>query len=162
MITNEELKEYLFNLSNDLDNSTNEMVSRLFLYKMTKEDRYKYFSNMYLKDNLPTKVTNYDSSFISKDFDLEIYDRFLDNLDDYVRSQEKQLDELIVRHQMAVKIFRLIITLPYPICDIMYLTYFKNRNVSDIVSTLFISRPTYFRLKRKGFNMLLDMLNQTE
>lgn len=162
MISRKDLKKSLMNLYEDLNNSTNSIVHKLILYNMTKEDRYKYYRNMYLKDFLPTQVVDYKKPFISSDFDLEIYDRFIDNLDAYIESQEKSLNDLICKHQRAVKIFRLIITLPSPMSDVLYLTYFKQMPIPDVMSTLYMSRPTYFRNKRNAINLIYDSLNSKE
>lgn len=155
----DDLKKRLNSLYDNLRYSNEEILSKYYLLNLSKNDRDEYFKKIFFNDYLPTKVINYSKDKVNQDIDLEILDKFVSGIDDYVRNQEIELNRVIVNHQTAVKIFREIISLPSPMSDLLYLTYFKKYKSSQVMAKLFLSRPTYFRTKRIAINMLLNKLN---
>lgn len=154
----EELKKLLANLYYDLKSSNEEILKKYFLFNMTKKDRDEYYKKIFIDENLPTNVINYEKDMITKDIDFEFLDRFVQGLDEYIKSQESELNSVIIKQQNAVKLFREIISLPSPMSEVLYLTYFKKMNHKEVMASLYMSRPTYFRTKRTAISLLLKKI----
>lgn len=153
-----ELKKRLDNLYDDLNNSNDEILKKYYLFDMSKNDREEYFRKIYIDECLPTRVMNYDRDRIDKDFDYDVFDRFISSIDEYIVAQEEELNKIIANHQNAVILFREVINLPSPMSDILYLSYFKQMSTKEIMSKLYMSRPTYFRTKRAAITLLLSKI----
>ena len=160
-----QLKCILDNLFIDLHCPNEDVLKRLAFYNMTKRDREFILRKLYDDYNLPTKVsTTYSGVYSSDKFDPDvehaIYEKYINGFDEYLKKQEKTIEQIIKNNQTAVRIFRHIIALETPYSDILYLTYYRKYDIETITNILYISRPTYFRLKKKALIKLLEKINR--
>lgn len=79
---------------------------------------------------------------------------FSEGYDKFIMSMEKEYYDLTQRRRRATILLSRILSLSYPYSRLMYLTYYMNIDQPTIVSSLFISRATYYRLKSKAINAL--------
>ncbi len=162
-----ELKCRLNNLYLDLRCSNETIVRQLVLYSMTRKDRERVLRELYDMDFLPYKTTNpevgiYRKVKVDPKVDAERFEKYLTGFDEYLRRQEKQIDTMIYNNRVAVELFRYIITLEVPYCDVLYLSYFKKLSVDEVCKILYLSRPSYFRAKKQALKKLLDMYNTND
>ena len=120
---------------------------------------------LYDNCNLPIKISTpfsdvYSSDKFNPDVEHAIYEKYINGFDEYLKNQEKTIEQIIKNNQTAVRIFRHIIALEAPYSDLLYLTYYRKYDVETITSILYISRPTYFRLRKKALYKLLEKLNR--
>lgn len=162
-----ELKCRLNNLDLDLRCSNESIIKQLVLYSMTRKDREHMLRELYDLDYLPVRISNLDSNvYHSKicdpKIDAERFEKYLTGFDEYLKRQEKAIDSMIYNNRVAVKLFRILISLEAPDSDVLYLTYFKKLSVDEVCGILFISRPSYFRAKKHALKRLLDKYNADE
>lgn len=155
----EELIITLDNLYETMRTFSSDISSNYKLYCMSKEDREEYYREAYIKDNELVEVVDYSRIVVEKDYDLGIMDKLVGSMNQYIEMQENKLNNTIIRYQNAVKVFKAIVDLPTPMSDVLYLTYFKKMNANEISKCIFISRASYFRIKRTAIALLLSNIS---
>ena len=160
-MTMEELNYRLRHMYYDLRCSNVELLKKLLLYGATKKDREEIFRQMYDLDYLPVKVNNLGESF-QEDTDMECFDNYVQGFEEYLRQQEMEIDLFIRNNQIAVNIFLHLIRLKSPYSDVLYLLYFKNVDAKDVKCTMFLSRPSFYRVKKNAMIELLNSINNDE
>ena len=141
-----EIKLRLSTLSEDITiaGEDNGMVIRAALeYAKGKEDAAL---DMYTKQYVPTKVVAYDGE-IKGECDMnEVLMEFSDGYEEFLESINKRAGTLIDRYSEAVGLLFTILSLPKPYSSILYLKYYKEETVKNIMLKLHLSRSSYFRL----------------
>lgn len=154
-----ELKTRLETLYDDLVITNRETTELLSFISKSGDERRKMLDDMYFKDNAPVKVLG--TEFLGrKEADItgemialsSKYDEFIDRL-------HKEAYGMMARHNEAVDIFYMILSLPEPYCKILYLRYFRRLSCKETMSCLYQSRTTFFRNLNKAIELLLRDLD---
>lgn len=157
-----QLKEILDNLYDDLIINDKEAVNLASFISSSRKDKNSIMRELYYNDNAPVKVLSTEfkgkgeSDVTGEMIDVSIrYDEFLDRL-------ETRVDDLISRHNKAMNVFFLIMSLPDPFCRLLYLKYFKRMTCDEVSVMLFISPSTFYRKLRDGEELLIRNINEKE
>lgn len=158
----DELKMRLCNLVLDLSCDYDKFQKYVYISSLSQKDRTEYFKDMYMKDQMPVKIVDFDRAYVKRDHSFEFYDNFIMGLDEYIKREERIVDETLNNYYIANKIFRCILEIKSPESDILYLLYLKKISNKEAMSRLYISKPTYYRMKQKGMSILLSKINSTQ
>ena len=157
-----QLKEILDNLYDDLIINDKEAINLASFISNSRKDKNSILRELYYNDNAPVKVLSTqfkgrgESDVTGEMIDVSIkYDEFLDRL-------EKRVNELISRHNRAMDVFFLIMSLPDPLCRLLYLKYFKRMTCDEVSVQLYISPPTFYRKLKDGEELLIKNINERE
>ena len=166
-MTHTELKYRLENLYIDLRCSNEEIIRKLVMFDITGKEREKILRELYDKENIDIKTNDLTRDNNNPDkhdprIDARIYEKYITGFDDYLKAQQMQIDTLIENNRIAVKLIKYIICLKDKRCDILFFRYFRKMSTKQIMLCMFLSRPTYYGIKRKAINDLLEMYNRNE
>ncbi len=153
-----ELKIRLETLYDDLVITNRETTELLSFISKSGDERRRMLNDMYFKDNAPVKVLG--TEFLGRreaDVTGEMialstkFDEFIDRL-------HKEAYGMMARHNQAVDLFYMILSLPDPYCKILYLRYFRRLSCKETMNCLYLSRTTFFRNLNKAIDLLLHDL----
>ncbi len=153
------LKIRLKNLNSDLTFSSKEANMLIGLLTDSVEDKEELMKHLYFSDNAPVKVlTGEHVSGGNGDMTAEIIDVCM-GYDKYAKNIGREAYNLLDRHNKALKIFLLMLRLPYPFSQILYLKYFKNKSVDEVCDELYLSKSGYYRKYERAITLLLEQIN---
>ena len=158
----ENLANRLNNLFYDLRCSNRDLLVKLFMYNLTSEDREAVLREMYESDFLPIKVNKITDNITQDRCDMDLVEKYLQGFDKYLKSQQREIDEVIRNNQIAVRIFLHILELEGQKCNVMYLLYYRKMDVDKAMKSLYMSKSSFFRLKRAAFADLYELVNNDE
>ena len=158
----ENLAHRLNNLFYDLRCSNRDLLVKLFMYNLTSKDREEVIREMYESDFLPIKVNKITSKINQDRCDIELFEKYLEGFDKYLKSQQHEIDEVVKNNQIAVRIFLHILELEGQKSNVMYLLYYKKMNIETTMESLYMSKSSFFRLKRAAFADLYELVNKDE
>lgn len=157
-----QLKNILDNLYDDIIINDKEAVNLASFISNSRKDKNNMLKELYYNENAPVKVLSTEfkgkgeSDVTGEMIDVSIkYDEFLDRL-------EKRVNDLISRHNKAMDVFLLIMSLPDPFCRVLYLKYFKKMTCDEVSVQLYISPSTFYRKLRDGEELLIKNINEKE
>lgn len=157
-----QLKNILDNLYDDIIINDKEAVNLASFISNSRKDKNNILKELYYNENAPVKVLSTEfkgkgeSDVTGEMIDVSIkYDEFLDRL-------EKRVNDLISRHNKAMDVFLLIMSLPDPFCRVLYLKYFKKMTCDEVSVQLYISPSTFYRKLRDGEELLIKNINEKE
>ena len=117
---------------------------------------------MYESDFLPIKVNKITNKINQDRCDIELFEKYLEGFDKYLKSQQHEIDEVVKNNQIAVRIFLHILELEGQKSNVMYLLYYKKMNIEMAMESLYMSKSSFFRLKRAAFADLYERVNNDE
>ncbi len=158
----ENLAHRLNNLFYDLRCSNRDLLVKLFMYNLTSKDREEVIREMYESDFLPIKVNKITNKINQDRCDIELFEKYLEGFDKYLKSQQHEIDEVVKNNQIAVRIFLHILELEGQKSNVMYLLYYKKMNIEMAMESLYMSKSSFFRLKRAAFADLYERVNNDE
>ena len=154
-----QLKNILDNLYDDIIINDKEAVNLASFISSSRKDRNDMLRELYYSDNAPVKVLSTEfkgkgeSDITGEMIDVSVkYDEFIERL-------EERVNDLIARHNKAMDVFFLIMSLPDPFCRLLYLKYFK-KTCDEVSVLLFISPSTFYRKLRDGEELLIKNINE--
>ncbi len=153
----------LKNLNKDLGCSDAEETD--FFIKLCRlyEDKRINLMDVYARYYTGAKIT--DTAFMPQgSSDMTDYMiHFSEGYDIFVKRIEKHYAELVRKRKDAITLFTCMVSLPLNMSCLLYLTYFKCLSPDEVKERLYISRSTYFRLKHRAIELLIDRYkNQTD
>lgn len=156
------LKTILDNLYDDMIISDKEAVKLASFISSSRKDKNSILRELYYSDNAPVKVLS--TEFKGKgesDVTGEMIDVSI-KYDEFIERMENRMNELITRHNKAMNVFFLIMSLPEPFCRVLYLKYFKRMTCDEVSVELYISPSTFYRKLRDGEELLIKNINEKE
>lgn len=155
----ESLKVRLKNLRSDLTFSSDEANMLIGLLTDSVEDKEEILKHLYFSENAPVKVLSGDHITGGKgDVTGEIIDICM-GYDKYAKNLGREAYNLLDRHNKALKIFLLMLKLPYPFSQILYLKFFKGMSVDEICNELYLSKSGFYRKYERAITLLLERIN---
>ncbi|MCR5528016.1 MAG: hypothetical protein K6F49_02235 [Saccharofermentans sp.] len=153
------LKTILDNLYDDMIITDREAVKLASFISSSRRDKNNILKKLYYSDNAPVKVLSTEfkgkgeSDVTGEMIDVSVkYDEFIERL-------ENRMNELIARHNKAMNVFFLIMSLPEPFCRVLYLKYFKRMTCDEVSVELYISPSTFYRKLHDGEDLLIKNIN---
>ena len=146
------LKKLNADLNGSYDETTDFFIKLCRLYEDKKTD----LMNVYAKYYTGAKIT--DPEFVpAGNSDMTDYMiRFSEGYEIFVKKLEKHYADIVRKRKEAISLFTCMVSLPLSMSCVLYLTYFKELTPEEVTKRLYISRSTYFRLKHRAVELLVD------
>ncbi len=155
----DDLKDRLATLYDDLNLTLDQAKKMVELIDITSDDKKSIIQDMYFRDNSPIKVIN--TEFTCKgegDITGEMIDLSV-HYDEYIQKMNKEVDELMKRHELALKILNGILEMEGNKSYILYLRYYKRLSTEEVWNKLYISKTSYFRIHNDALRELKKILS---
>lgn len=155
-----EMLRRLKNLNNDLNGSDDEVTDFFVRLCRIYEDRRENLMDVYARYYTGAKIT--DPTFMpAGNSDMTDYMiHFSEGYDVFIKNIEKHYAEIVHKRKEAIMLFTCMVSLPLTMSCLLYLTYFKSLTPDEVKERLFISRSTYFRLKHRAVELLMEKYNK--
>lgn len=154
-----ELKDRLSSLYTDITVSGEDALKLINRFNDVSGDKKKLIDDLYFKENSPVRVIN--TQFLPKgegDVTAEMLDLSI-HYDEYIERLRKQITNIVERHEIAVRLFMIILNLKPKYSDILYLRYYKRLSTDEIMDKLDMKRSPYFRYHASALEMLRQEYN---
>ncbi len=161
-INKKQLKIRLSTLYDDLNLRNSMAADMLALINEASCDRDELFNNIYFRENSPLKIMNYYFHPIVKGDVTEEMLNISSNFDVFLREMYNNARKIMDQHTNAVTLLLILLSLPRPYCEVMYFRHYKRFSREDVMSRMFLSRSSYYRIYDDAFNMILEKLQQQE
>ena len=154
------LKLRLSTLYDDVNLRNTQAADMLAMISEANCDRDELFNNIYFKNNSPLKIMNYYFHPVVKGDITEEMLNISSNFDMFLREMYSNAKKILDQHAEAVTLLLVLLSLPRPYCEVMYFRHYKMFTREEIMSRLFLSRSSYYRIYDDAFNMILEKLQE--
>lgn len=121
------------------------------------EDKQISLMDLYAGYYSPCQVTNPANDVKGNGDMTDVMLCFSEGFTKFVESLESHFVDIIIRRRRATILLNRMLSIKQPMARLMYLYYYKNLRPDVIISMLYISRATFYRLKAAAIRDLTKM-----
>ena len=124
---------------------------------MAHEDKRRSLMDFYAHFCSPCKVSEIELLPKAQTDMNDVMIDFSEGYEKFIQMLEEEYVSQMIRRRSATILLSKVLSIKYPYSKIIYLYYYKSMSDSEIASSLFISRATFYRIKDTGLTMLTSM-----
>lgn len=156
----DEMKYKLMNLRGDLLIGKVEEKDTIAIAQSIRNGESNKVVDDFIKNTLFCNTTKLSKIACINGNMNDVLLEFSMKIDDYQNKIIEESNEILKRYADGIRILILILKLPMPYSSLLYLRYYKNMRVADIVKSMEVSRSYYYANLRQGILKLCKLYDR--